>query len=926
MTFRRSALWLLALIPGVLVVVGLTAAHHLPARARAAAIDLNGLWKVHEGQLPVTVAAMPDFDDTHWKVMEIPGRYLPQGFRATDCWLRREFTLPSAPSSDFFLALGNTSTGVSRVFVNGNFIGEKGAFAARWKSDWATSEGWLVPRSLLSSGRNVVAIQHHWLVVDKDWQAAGFLDSRQFIGPAEEIQPALVRMRSFESAFRYGPLAVFAISALLMVALAWVEKDSGKAGRYLRVIAMIVNSTMYLDLCTGLTTASFPPWARVDAQYVAITSLSLSFLGFSEAYYLGKPSRYRPFNWALWTVFTVGGLLAIPSGDSGTVYALAAPWLLGGVAYQAYLTARDLHRQFSGLHVLMGGAILTVATCATIDFLTDLGVTHAPPLFDSALAIIPIVMSLVVIGDFLKVYGVNRELSLSLTKTNARLEATNTHLGRALLAAQEATRVKGEFLANVSHELRTPLNTIINVPDALLAEFSTVQVVQCRQCGTQFELEPGETLHPTLPCGACGVTGSLSLEAQTRHQGEGEAAVRHLTRVKQSGEKLLAIVDQVLDISRFQNGGVEPRIESVRVTALLDRARELLRTRAGGRRVRIQWPHPTEGVVDADPAHLPQALAALVDNAVKFSSEGGEVRVQGWEDGDDFFWEVADDGIGIAPENHGLIFESFRQVDGSDTRKYGGNGLGLTLAKHVIELHGGGISLQSALGKGTRLTIRLPKKPSRVSAAPRAGDPTVEPLPLKPVKSERDFEQVAQILGEAFQNDGFWQWMAGPRPGREARIYSLVRAHLFAVGREHAVLECDAGGRFAALWKTPGHAELSLFTQMSMAPQVAPLFGWGRVLEVMRALNRLSQAHPPGNGFRYLACLGVLPDHQGKGLGSALMKLNLSSCEREGVGVFLETANARAIAFYERLGFRVTNTFDLSQGGPRMWTMVRPPA
>jgi signal transduction histidine kinase/CheY-like chemotaxis protein len=270
--------------------------------------------------------------------------------------------------------------------------------------------------------------------------------------------------------------------------------------------------------------------------------------------------------------------------------------------------------------------------------------------------------------------------------------------------ALEANRLKSEFLANVSHELRTPLNAIIGYSDMLLS----------------------------------GFYGDLSDQQQDR-----------LSRVNSSGKHLLALINDVLDLSRIESGEIEIQPVPVRVSEVLRDALSEVQPRAQAKNlsITVEAP-PDEPRARADARYLQQILINLLDNAVKFTHEGGVkariIPMRTWggsaaydssfapnlapsdvppppvpqpptrlQIGDGTWIGIAieDTGIGIAPEHHESIFDAFSQVDGSTVRQYGGSGLGLSIVRRLITLHGGYIWVESELGMGSRFVALFPALP-----------------------------------------------------------------------------------------------------------------------------------------------------------------------------------------------------------------------
>ncbi|MEK7866861.1 MAG: ATP-binding protein [Planctomycetota bacterium] len=242
--------------------------------------------------------------------------------------------------------------------------------------------------------------------------------------------------------------------------------------------------------------------------------------------------------------------------------------------------------------------------------------------------------------------------------------------GGAVIVAHDATQehryhaLRREFVANVSHELRTPLSLVLGYVETLRA-------------------------------------GALS---------DPERAAEFLGTIETHARRLAAIVDDLLDLSRLESGGQALKPRSVDVAALLRRIGDALRPLAEKRRQDLTIdPSPAAGDLVADPDMLERALSNLVDNAIKYTPEGGKIRLSSRADGSKVLFEVEDNGIGIPEADQPRIFERFYRVDKSRSRELGGTGLGLAIVKHVAQLHGGGVSVRSRPGEGTCFTLVLPR-------------------------------------------------------------------------------------------------------------------------------------------------------------------------------------------------------------------------
>ena len=306
--------------------------------------------------------------------------------------------------------------------------------------------------------------------------------------------------------------------------------------------------------------------------------------------------------------------------------------------------------------------------------------------------------------EVLTVLSVQAAISIDNARLYSKLE-------KALVEAKESARVKSEFLARTSHELRTPLNSIINLPEGLLTLFHSQNVAICSTCQEIFELESGETVNAASVCPACSADGSLALQKRWSFDGELGELPRHLENVVTSGRHLLKVVDDILDISKLEAGKMVVRPEEIK---LQDVFRDIyaqaspLSAQKG-----IPLTVPTVSLTEvlvADRVKLVQIFLNLIGNALKFSDEGSPVDLTVELTPDKVVICVRDKGIGIPKHEQKKIFDSFHQAEAGATRKYGGTGLGLTITKQLVELHGGRLWVESVEGKGSDFFVELPKR------------------------------------------------------------------------------------------------------------------------------------------------------------------------------------------------------------------------
>ena len=167
------------------------------------------------------------------------------------------------------------------------------------------------------------------------------------------------------------------------------------------------------------------------------------------------------------------------------------------------------------------------------------------------------------------------------------------------------------------------------------------------------------------------------------------------------------LIDSLLEASRIQAGGLRLEPTDVHLPRLAEKVVDGFRTQTDIHKFELDFPADFPPIW-ADPERLQEVLSNLVSNAVKYSPSGGTVWVGGRVDGTGVTVYVADQGIGIPPEEHERIFERFYQVDGGLTRQYAGTGLGLALVKEIVESHGGWVTVESEVGAGSTFTMHLP--------------------------------------------------------------------------------------------------------------------------------------------------------------------------------------------------------------------------
>ncbi len=302
-----------------------------------------------------------------------------------------------------------------------------------------------------------------------------------------------------------------------------------------------------------------------------------------------------------------------------------------------------------------------------------------------------------------------------LRRLTSELESANRRI-------QESDRLKSQFLANMSHELRTPLNSIIGFSEILVDR--------------------------------------LQGNVDAKHYG-------FLNHIHASGQHLLGIINDILDLSKIEAGKMDIYPEFFAIAPVIESVCHMMRgmTKAHPRFV-VDVPNDLP-LIETDLAKFKQVLFNLVSNAIKFSPADSTITISARflgarEDEGSINVSVADEGIGIDPRHHEMIFEEFRQIDASVRREFGGTGLGLALVKRFVELQGGRVSVESSPGRGSMFSFRLPVR-SRAAVVSRAAE--IEPAEDRILVVEDD-PNAYDLIASALRSAGYSA--ARARYGEEA--------------------------------------------------------------------------------------------------------------------------------------------------------------
>lgn len=336
-----------------------------------------------------------------------------------------------------------------------------------------------------------------------------------------------------------------------------------------------------------------------------------------------------------------------------------------------------------------------------------------------------VILPLIVRGRVIGVLGADNKLSrrpfqeeeariLRVFATQVAVAIDNARLLEELqrknAELERASRFKSEFLAGMSHEFRTPLNSILGFSEVLQDQ----------------------------------AFGPLN-----------ERQARYVDHILTSGQHLLALINDLLDLSKIEAGKLALCSEEFPLSEALESIRTIVSPMAAKKGIMMGL-QVDEGLstISADPVRFKQIMYNLLSNAIKFTPEGGIVRISAVESLGHLLISVSDTGIGIAPEDQERIFGEFQQVGSSPLKRGEGTGLGLTLTKRLVELHGGRIWVESAVGKGSTFTFTLPLGGLAKDQAIARPQPLVSGSPPLVLVVEDD-PQAAELLGVALTSRGY---------------------------------------------------------------------------------------------------------------------------------------------------------------------------
>jgi signal transduction histidine kinase len=366
---------------------------------------------------------------------------------------------------------------------------------------------------------------------------------------------------------------------------------------------------------------------------------------------------------------------------------------------------------------------------------------------------------------------------IQMRRSRNEVRAINKKLEASNVALQKALKAKAEFLATTSHEIRTPLNGILGMTEVML---------------TDKDLSP--------------------------------SARDRLKLVHASSENMRALVDDLLDVVKTESGALTIDKQEMDLHQMLRDMQStwLDQAKAKGLDLQFSFARAPQRIVE-DHGRLQQIVQNLVSNAIKFTDRGF-VRVEAFEDdGKRLVVNVVDSGIGIAPDDHGRIFEPFTQVDGSVVRRFGGTGLGLAICRKLMAAMGGTIEVASALGNGATFTLDLPLRVAEAKAGALASEVSLKECSLLAIIANPLTQSVLRVaLGPHFKRLEIVPSLEAAIAASGDTKYALLLADGPSLPRDDgalgARLEGLAGGRGKAL--VLNDREIFDFTEALSGPAV----------------------------------------------------------------------------------------------------------
>ncbi|MEQ9366490.1 MAG: ATP-binding protein, partial [Leptospirales bacterium] len=651
-----------------LALVGLVVLANCGAAPGAGVLDLTGTWEYREGRLSAGagsgIARFPQAAPGRveaWRTVEIPHRFRSaEDARTQPAWVTLRRELP--PEIARMLASGRAvafSSGlvsdVARFYLNGRLFASVGA-TEPYASGLYRRAFVVLPSSVADrapSSRWELAVELY-APPDRPLHLEG---PEILIGPAEALS---------ESHYYHELAFLCLIAGLVGISLFHlilaVQLRDERHHYFYSAFTLLWSVYMVFRIATRDVIFGDEVLLRVRVEYTALFLTGPALILFLVSLFERRTSRLGVFL----------SVLSLP--------------LIAGVWFTDYPTMRLILRTFHGIALPTIGVIawivirgvrqknpdarpiaigmLLFLIFAVNDILSNLNILSTPMIARFALPVLIGSTTLLLVGRIIRMYKLSIRLNANLEETVAERTA---RLQEAIEKAEAASQAKSEFLANMSHEIRTPMNAVLGMAD-LLADAKL----------------PGD---------------------------EG----RYVDTLQRSGQSLLVLLNDILDVSRIEAGRLQTEQISYSPREVMRAVADVFEVPAQnkGLSLNVVLDPALPETVYGDPYRLRQILANLTGNAIKFTNEGrvelaARLNDGGPDDKPALEFRVSDTGIGIDPAKMDVIFEKFSQSDSSVTRQHGGTGLGLYITRSLVRLLEGDIAVESVPGAGTTFRVVLP--------------------------------------------------------------------------------------------------------------------------------------------------------------------------------------------------------------------------